>query len=34
MREARERTEFERKKENKKRKKKGLGDLPESSFEP
>ena len=34
MREARERTEYERKKENKRRKKKCLGPLPESSFEP
>jgi len=34
MREARERTEYERKKENKRRKKKSLGPLPDSSFEP
>jgi len=34
MREARERTEYNRKKENKKRKKKGMEPLPESSFHP
>ena len=33
MREARERVEHNRKKENKKRRKKGLTDLPTSTFE-
>ena len=33
MREARERVEYERKKENKRRKKKGLIPLPEDTFE-
>jgi len=33
MREARERTEFERKKENKRRVKAGLVELPEDTFE-
>ena len=34
MREARERTEYDRKKDNKKRRKKGFEELPESTFEP
>jgi len=34
MREARERVEYNRKKENKRRKKKGLPYLPESTFVP
>jgi hypothetical protein len=33
MREARERTEHDRKKENKRRRKKGFDPLPESTFE-